>query len=91
MTGVLANPPGSGANDVSGDVSLTFDFASGTLTAGQLFTNIITTPPVANISIPVFGGSIVANSFSVAGIRSQYAVDTNLSPVYFSPTPKQKY
>lgn len=66
MTGVLENPPSSGANDVSGDVSLTFDFASGTLSGGQVFTNIITTPALANISIPAFGGSIVGNSFSAA-------------------------
>lgn len=73
LTGVLANTPVGGSDNVSGDVSLTVDFASGTING--LFTAITnvagasTLPGTTAFSgtfadIPLSGGTISGNSLS---------------------------
>jgi hypothetical protein len=54
MTGVLANSPLGGSDDVSGNVSLTVDFANGTITGGfpggLLTNNVVTAPGVSTVN-----------------------------------------
>jgi len=73
MTGVLANTPIGGSDDVSGDVILNFDFSTGTMngTLG-LMPGIVTTPGVSTITPCVYPLSAPACTYTA------YASPTNV-------------
>ena len=87
MTGVLANTPIGGSDDVSGNVTLTVDFTNGTING--LFTTISNVAGVSTLSgttafsgtfadITLSGGIVSGNSFSATIATTSIPGATNM-------------